>query len=113
MSSREGWANVILESLACGTPVIASNVGGALEIIGHTDAGMVLSERTPEALARAIGAIRNAMPDRLATRRYALAFGWQPVAKAYARLLADAATTKSPMQDVARKYSVLAGSDPG
>lgn len=112
MSSREGWANVILESLACGTPVIASDVGGASEIIGHTAAGMVLKERTPQALAQAVGSFRTAMPDRFATRRYAEAFGWHPVASANARLLTDAAKAKSPMHDIAQKYSVLTGSEP-
>src|SRR5262249_45705459 len=31
-SSHEGWANVILESLACGRPVVATNVWGAPEV---------------------------------------------------------------------------------
>ena len=45
--------NVVLESLACGTPVIASNVGGIPEIITGPDAGVLLDERSPKAVAEA------------------------------------------------------------
>ena len=35
-SSREGWANVLLESMACGTPVIAADVWGNPEVVRST-----------------------------------------------------------------------------
>lgn len=44
-SSREGWANVLTESLACGTPVVATNVFGASEIVRDDSTG-VLVKRT-------------------------------------------------------------------
>jgi glycosyltransferase involved in cell wall biosynthesis len=52
-SSREGWANVIMESMACGTPVVATNVWGAPEIITDPDVG-ILVERNPEAISKAL-----------------------------------------------------------
>jgi glycosyltransferase involved in cell wall biosynthesis len=75
-SSREGWANVLLESMACGTPVIASNVGGASELVTAPAAGVLFEERTAEGLAAAIGRLFSAYPDRGATRRHAEQFGW-------------------------------------
>ena len=48
-SSREGWANVIMESLACGTPVVATRVYGAPEILTSSSIG-ILVDRTPESL---------------------------------------------------------------
>jgi teichuronic acid biosynthesis glycosyltransferase TuaC len=75
-SSREGWANVLLESMACGTPVVASDVGGASELVTTQAAGVLFKERTAERLAEAVRALLSAYPDRRATRRHAEKFSW-------------------------------------
>jgi glycosyltransferase involved in cell wall biosynthesis len=75
-SSREGWANVLLESMACGTPVVASNVGGTPEVVTVPEAGVLMATRTPEALADAVQRLFEQYPDRGATRRYAEGFSW-------------------------------------
>lgn len=50
-SSLEGWPNVILESLACGVPVVAANVWGIPEIIGDDRELGLLVERNPQDIA--------------------------------------------------------------
>lgn len=75
-SSREGWANVLLESMACGTPVVASRVYGTPEVVAAPEAGVLMAERTPQGVADAVNALRSHYPDRGATRRYAERFSW-------------------------------------
>ncbi len=57
-SLSEGYGLVVLEALACGTPVIASQVGGIPEILISNDYGALVPPHNSEALARAmLGAI--------------------------------------------------------
>jgi teichuronic acid biosynthesis glycosyltransferase TuaC len=75
-SSREGWPNVLLEAMACGTPVVATDVGAAREIVGAAVGGAVVSERTSSALANAIRGLLERPPQRVAVRKYAEQFSW-------------------------------------
>jgi glycosyltransferase involved in cell wall biosynthesis len=43
-SSREGWPNVVTESLACGTPVVATRVGGVPEILHSEELGIIVDQ---------------------------------------------------------------------
>ncbi len=77
-SSREGWANVLLESMACGTPVIASSVWGTPEVVATEDAGVLMAERTPAGLLTALAELQRRRPSRERTRAYAEQFDWAP-----------------------------------
>ncbi len=76
-SSREGWANVLLESMACGTPVVASRVWGTPEVVAAPAAGVLMAERSARGVAEAVNTLRNSYPERAATRRYAEQFSWE------------------------------------
>ena len=52
-SQREGWPNVVTESLACGTPVVATRVGGLPEILHSPELG-ILVEQSLDSVAAGI-----------------------------------------------------------
>jgi glycosyltransferase involved in cell wall biosynthesis len=75
-SSREGWANVLLEAMACGTPVVATPAWGSREAVAAPEAGVVIDEATPSAIADGVRQVLGSTIGRAATRAYAEKFGW-------------------------------------
>ncbi len=85
-SSREGWPNVLLESMACGTAVVASNIWGNPEVVSRPEAGVLMNERSPAAVAEAVMRLFRQLPDRNATRLYAEEFSWDATSQGQVRL---------------------------
>lgn len=78
-STREGWPNVITESLACGTPVVATRVGGIPEILHSQELGIVV-DQTVESVADGIEMALLKQWDRLAISDQTRARTWGIVA---------------------------------
>lgn len=88
-SSREGWANVLLESMACGTPAIATPIWGTPEVVSSPDAGILMADRSVQSLLAALEQLERGAPTREAVRRHAEQFGWQDTSEAQLRLFRE------------------------
>lgn len=95
-SRREGWANVLLESMACGTPVLASAVGGSPEVVAAPAAGALLDALSGDAVAAGVRKLLDTPPDRHATRQYAEGFSWQATTDGQLQLFRQIAERSGP-----------------
>jgi glycosyltransferase involved in cell wall biosynthesis len=80
----EGFGLVVLESLACGTPVLVSDEGGLPEAVLGLDPGLVVPPADPNALRARLERARrelDALPTRDACRAFATTFAWPDVAR--------------------------------
>jgi glycosyltransferase involved in cell wall biosynthesis len=75
-SSREGWANVLLESMASGCPVVATDVWGTPEVVQSDDVGR-LCERSVDSIKNRIENLLSQSTTRGTVRRYAESFDWK------------------------------------
>ena len=92
---NEGWANVFLEAMACGLPVVTTDVGGNAEVVCRAELGTIVPFGDGAALQRALEEALSRNWDRAVILEYARANQWdRRVAQllcAYDRILAGAA----------------------
>jgi glycosyltransferase involved in cell wall biosynthesis len=88
-SASEGLANVWVEGLACGTPIVIPDIGGAREVVRSSTAGRLV-ERNPAAIAAALRDILNAPPPQAEVAANAERFSWDRNAETLVGLWADA-----------------------
>ena len=82
-SASEGLANAWVESLACGTPLVITDAGGARELVRHPSAGLIVPRDAP-ALAAGIGRLLADPPPPEEVAANAAAFSWDANAAALA-----------------------------
>ena len=89
-SSNEGLANAWVEALACGTPLVICDAGGAREVVTSPDAGLII-ERSVEGVTHGIRQILATPPAREAVAQMAERFSWTAnaasLAAYYSRLI--------------------------
>lgn len=93
-SANEGLANAWVEALACGTPLVINDAGGARELVTSRDAGVIV-ERNLDAVAAGIRQILADPPTPQQVTAMASRFSWQinaaELAQYYDRLIGETA----------------------
>jgi len=92
---NEGWANVFLEAMACGLPVVTTDVGGNAEVVCRPELGAIVPFGDAAALQEALEAALARDWDRSAILEHARANQWDrrvaQLLRAYDRILAGPA----------------------
>lgn len=100
-SSAEGWANVLLESMACGTPVVATRIWGTPEVVTSDRLGLLV-EQNPQSLADGLESALSRSWDREHIAKTAQARSWEVVAAEVEQAFFDITKASAASPDMAR-----------
>lgn len=101
-SSREGCANVLLEAIACGTPVLATDVGGNAETVNSDELGRLVSERSAAALCRSIRLMQHLSFDRQRIRTLSQRFWYSAINATLLQVYQSVIDSHRTSQELAR-----------
>ncbi len=86
----EGFGLITLEALACGTPVVATPEGGAVDVLSPLEPAWLAKDASPEALAAALQAALERFPaDPKVSERcraHAAGYAWERIVERYEAL---------------------------
>jgi glycosyltransferase involved in cell wall biosynthesis len=91
-SASEGFGNVVVEALACGTPIVSTDCSGPREILADGRHGRLVAVGDPHEFASAILAALEVEHDRAALIRRSQDFSVKKAADAYLELLFPASS---------------------
>ena len=98
-TSNEGWANVFLEAMACGLPVVSTNVGGNAEVVCKPELGTIVPFGQQNELKDAIATALTKNWDRNTIISFARANSWDSrvtiLTEEFSRVITDLDTRPS------------------
>ncbi len=90
-SSSEGCPNVVLEAIACATPVVATAVGAIPDLVPASCRRLLVEERTPASFASALRTCLDDPPAAAELNARAEAFGWDTTCERLQSILSNSA----------------------
>ena len=91
-SYTEGLPNIMLEAMACGTPVLATAVGAIPDVVKDNETGFIMENNSPDCIARnIIRALSHPNLEQIAENARALVekeYNFEAAIKGYENILA-------------------------